>query len=67
MIPLAAVKVQIVARVRRDTFQPLADLSQSLNMKPGPFLAHVAETLAVCPADKFHAAMAEFRKEASRR
>lgn len=67
MLPLAVIKRQIVARVRRETVQPLTDLAFSLGMKPGPFLAHVAETIAVCPPEKFHAAMAEFRKEASRR
>lgn len=67
MIPFAVQRVQIVARVRRDTAKPLSDLAFALGMKTGPFLAHVAEALAVCPPDKFHAAIAEFRKEAARR
>jgi len=67
MEPLATIKVQIVSRVRRDTVKPLSDLAFAQGMKTGPFLAHVAESVAKCPPDKFHAAIAEFLKEAGRR
>lgn len=67
MEPLAEIRKQIVARVRRDTAKPLSDLAFALGMKSGPFVAHVLETIAVCPPEKFHSAMAEFRKEAVRR
>jgi hypothetical protein len=66
MGPLAALKKQIVVRVRRDTVNPLTDLAFGLGMKPGPFLAHVAESISECKPERFHAAMAEFRKEARR-
>lgn len=67
MQPLAAVKVKVNSRVSRDAMTPLVKLAHSQGMKPGPFLAHVAESIAKCPGEKFHAAMAEFLREAGRR
>jgi len=67
MKPLSSVKVQIVSRVRKDTVVPLQNLARSQGLKVGPFLAHISESLALCPPEKFHAAMAEFVREAGRR
>lgn len=67
MISLPKSKVQIVARVRQETVEPLAALAKAQGLKVGPFLAHLAEVAARCPHDKFHAATAEFLKEAQRR
>jgi len=67
MIQLPKTKVQIVSRIRNETIQPLSELAKAQGLKVGPFLAHVAEIVAKCPHDKFHAATAEFLREAQRR
>lgn len=67
MQPLANVKVKVSSRVSRDAMTPLVALARSQGMKPGPFLAHVAESVSKCPAEKFHAAMAEFLRESAKR
>jgi len=67
MIPLAKVKVQVVARIRTETADSLNKLAKSQGMKLGPFIGHVGETVAKCPPEKFHAAMAEFLRESERR
>lgn len=67
MQPLASVKVKVSARVSRNAMTPLVQLARSQGMKPGPFLAHVAEWISKCPGEKYHAAAAEFQREASRR
>lgn len=67
MITLPNRKIQIVARIRKETAEPLSDLARAQGLKVGPFLAHVAEIVSKCPADKFHAATAEFQREALKR
>lgn len=67
MQPLATIKVKVSARVSRDAMTPLVKLSHSQGMKPGPFLAHVSEWVSKCPPEKYHAATAEFLREAERR
>ena len=67
MISIPKTKVQIVSRVRQETAGPLSELAKAHGLKVGPFLAHLAEIAAKCPHDKFHAATAEFLREAQRR
>ena len=56
-----------MVRVRRESYLELLKLASEQGLRVGPFLAHVVETLAQCPPEKFHAAMAEFLDESRRR
>ena len=67
MEPLATIKYPVTVRLRRQTFDDLLKLGKDQGLRLGPFLAHVSETLATCPPEKFHAAMAAFADEAKRR
>jgi hypothetical protein len=67
MEPLASIKYPVTVRLRRKTFDSLLKLGKDQGLRLGPFLSHVAETVADCPPEKFHAAMASFGEEARRR
>jgi hypothetical protein len=54
-------------RVRRETALQIHQLAHCQGLRDGPFLAHVVESIALCPPEKFHAAMAEFLDESRRR
>lgn len=67
MEPLAAIRIPVTARIRRDTHAQLLQLGKDQGLRKGPFLAHILETVSKCPAEKFHAAMSAFAEEAKRR
>ena len=54
-------------RLRRETFSKLLQLAREHGQRVGPFGVMVIETVASCPPEKLHAALAEFRDEANRR
>lgn len=65
--PLAMVRVPVMMRLRRETERALRDLAHAQGLRAGPFAVHIMETITQCPPEKFHAAMAEFAREAARR
>ena len=67
MKPLESIRRPVMLRVQRDTYQQLHELAHAQGLRVGPFLTHVCETIALCPPEKFHAAMAEFLNESRRR
>ncbi len=67
MNTLKTIKHPVMIRIRRDTHEALILLSLEHGMKAGPFIAHVAESIAQCPKEKFHAAMSAFLEESRRR
>jgi len=67
MEPLASIKYPVTVRLRRATHDSLLKLGKDQGLRLGPFLAHVGETIANCPPERFHAAMAAFAEEARRR
>jgi len=66
MKPLESVLKPVMVRVRRDTYLTLLELAHNQGLRVSPFLSHVCETLASCPPNKFHAAMAQFQHESQR-
>ena len=66
MKPLQSVLKPVMVRIRRDTALQVTDLAREQGLRTGPFLSHIAETLASCPPKKFHAAMAQFIHESQR-
>jgi len=54
-------------RLKRETFDGVKTLAGGQGLRTGPFATHVMETIAKCPPEKFHAAMAAFLDEATRR
>jgi hypothetical protein len=67
MEPFAQIKRCVMMRLRRETEMKLRQLARSQGLRTGPFAVHIMETISECPTEKFHAAMAEFLKEAGRR
>lgn len=67
MNTLKTIKHPVMVRIRRDTHMALIHLSLEHGMKAGPFVAHVMESVALCPKEKFHAAMTAFLEESKRR
>ncbi|HUJ42079.1 MAG TPA: hypothetical protein VLW52_00605 [Opitutaceae bacterium] len=66
MKPLESVLKPVMVRIRRETALQILELAHAQGLRTGPFLAHIAETLAQCPPQKFHAAMAQFLHESQR-
>ena len=66
MQPLQTILRPVMMRVKRETYLTLNELAHNQGLRTGPFLAHVCETIASCPPDKFHAAMAQFQHESHR-
>jgi len=54
-------------RLRRETFSKLSALAHQHGQRVGPFGVMLMETIAQCPPDKLHAALAEFSDESRRR
>jgi hypothetical protein len=67
MEPLATIKRSVMMRLPRDTEMNLQTLARSQGLRTGPFAVHVMQTIAQCPPENFHVAMAEFQRQASRR
>jgi hypothetical protein len=67
MLPTAQLKKPVMLRIRKLTFQKLADIAFEQGLQTGPFCTHVMETIALCPPEKFHAALAAFLDESKRR
>jgi hypothetical protein len=67
MEPLATIKRPVMMRIRRDTYSALVALSREQGLRPGPFAAHVMESIAKCPPERLHSALAAFLDEAHRR
>jgi len=66
MEPLQTILRPVMIRVRRETYLTLQQLARSQGLRTGPFLAHVTETVAQCPPEKFHTSMAQFQHESRR-
>lgn len=66
MKPLESILKPVMVRIRRDTALAIHQLAHEQGLRTGPFLAHIAETVATCPPEKFHAAMAQFIHESKR-
>jgi hypothetical protein len=54
-------------RLRKDTKKALDDLAFEQGLRIGPFAVNVMETIAKCPPEKFHSALAAFFEESRRR
>jgi len=54
-------------RLRKETAKKLDDIAFEQGLRTGPFCMHVMETIALCPPEKFHAAMAAFLDETKAR
>ena len=54
-------------RLRRETKDTLRLLAINQGLREGPFAVHVMESIAQCPPERFHAAMAAFLDEATKR
>lgn len=67
MKPLEMVKKCVMLRLRRETWVKLDDLAHKHGQRVGPFSVMLMETIAKCPPEKLHAALAEFSDEAGRR
>jgi len=67
MKPLEQVRVPVMMRLRRETYSNLLQLGKQHGQRVGPFSVMLMETIAKCPAEKLHAALAEFSDEAKRR
>jgi len=67
MKPLELVKKPVMLRLRRETFTKLDNLAHKHGQRVGPFGVMLMETIADCPPEKLHAALAEFADEAKRR
>lgn len=67
MLPMAQLKKPVMLRVRKVTFEKLDQIAFEQGLKTGPFCTHTLETIALCPPEKFHAALAAFLDESKRR
>jgi len=67
MKPLEQVRKPVMLRLRRETFSKLSALAHQHGQRVGPFGVMLMETIAQCPPDKLHAALAEFSDESRRR
>jgi hypothetical protein len=67
MLPLAQIRYPVMMRLRKETKETLEKLAREQGLRAGPFSTHVIETIAKCPPEKFHAALAEFIRESQRR
>jgi len=67
MQPMESIRYPVMMRVRRITLDNLRALSKAQGLRPGPFSVHVIESIAQCPPERFHAAMAAFLDEATKR
>ncbi len=67
MKPLETIRKPVMLRIRRDTFSKLRLLALEHGQRVGPFGVMIMETIASCPPEKLHAALAEFRDEMNRR
>jgi len=67
MKPLESIRYPVMMRLRKLTIDNLRDLARSQGLKAGPFSVHVMETISQCPPERFHAAMAAFHDEITRR
>jgi hypothetical protein len=67
MKPLEQVRVAVMMRLRRDTYSKLLQLGHQHGQRLGPFSVMLMETIAQCPPEKLHAALAQFADEAKRR
>ncbi len=67
MEPFAAIRKPVMMRIRRETYLQLLTLARAQGLKVGPFSVHAMETIAQCPPERFHAAMAAFLDESGRR
>jgi len=67
MQPLASIRYPVMMRLKRTTLDKLHDLAREQGLKKGPFSVHVMESISQCPPERFHAAMAAFLDEATRR
>lgn len=67
MLPVAQLRYPVMMRLRKETKTALEGLAREQGLKVGPFSVHVMETIAKCPPEKFHAALAEFIRESQRR
>lgn len=67
MKPLATIKKPVMVRVTREKYLELLALAHGQGLRVGPFSTHVLETIASCPADHFHEAMAAFLSLSRRR
>lgn len=67
MLPMSQIRYPVMMRLRKDTKAALEQLAREQGLKVGPFSVHVMETIAKCPPEKFHAALAEFLRESQRR
>jgi len=56
-----------MVRLRRETYSNLLQLAHQHGQRVGPFTVMLVETMAQCPAEKLHAALAQFSDEARRR
>lgn len=67
MLPMAHLRKQVMLRIRNETHQKIHVLAGEQGLRDGPFCTHVMETVALCPPEKFHAALAAFLEEAKKR
>ncbi len=67
MQPIASIRYPVMMRLRRETKDALHQLARQQGLRDGPFAVHVMESVAQCPPERFHAAMAAFLDEATRR
>jgi len=54
-------------RIRKETALTLNNVALNQGLKLGPFCTHVMESIAMCPPEKFHAALAAFLEETKKR
>lgn len=67
MKPLEQVRKPVMLRLRRETYSSLSQLAHQHGQRIGPFGVMLMETIAKCPPEKLHAALAEFADESKRR
>ena len=67
MLPASELKHPVMMRLPKETDLKLTQLARLHGLRTGPFCVHVMQTIAECPTEKFHAAMAEFLREAGKR
>jgi len=67
MEPLSRIRYPIMMRVRRENMAKIVSLAVQQGLRAGPFCTHVMETIAQCPPERYHAAMAAFMDEVTKR
>jgi len=67
MLPMSQIRYPVMMRLRKETKASLSELAREQGLKVGPFSVHVMETIAKCPPEKFHSALAAFFDESRRR